>query len=329
MMRRRRVWWWWWWWWWWPTIAWCWWWHDTFSDCGTFWTTWRNASSLVHARKSILWAFFEASQICLVWIFSKFPLIMLMPCYFLCLRLQAPEALCFRVVRPSVLPSVHLEGFPGISRKLHGGNGLQFCMLMYPDHLQNWLDFGHGLLIFLLLARLWFSEIGQMWGFRAFPGERMEGMACNLACWCILTTFQSDEILIMVCWFSSFWCHFDLVKRAKFGISGHFPENAWREQPAIWHAGVSWPPSILIRCWSWSVDFPAFGATLTLWNGSHLGFLGIFWRMHTSKCLGGAEAYFRHFAWMSSWYWSLFATVPFIDIVWNINRTLEFGWHSL
>ena len=30
----------------------------------------------------------------------------------------------------------------------HCGNGLQFCMLMYPDHLQNWLDYGHSLLIF-------------------------------------------------------------------------------------------------------------------------------------------------------------------------------------
>ena len=25
-------------------------------------------------------------------------------------------------------------------------------MLMYPDHFQNWLDFGHGLLIFLIFV---------------------------------------------------------------------------------------------------------------------------------------------------------------------------------
>ena len=31
-------------------------------------------------------------------------------------------------------------------------NGLKFDMLIYPDHLQNWLDFGHHLLIFLDLA---------------------------------------------------------------------------------------------------------------------------------------------------------------------------------
>ena len=30
-------------------------------------------------------------------------------------------------------------------------NGLKFCMLMYPDHLHNWLCFGHALLIFLII----------------------------------------------------------------------------------------------------------------------------------------------------------------------------------
>ena len=39
-------------------------------------------------------------------------------------------------------------GFPGISWRTHGGNSLQFCMLMYLDHRQNWLVYGHGLLIF-------------------------------------------------------------------------------------------------------------------------------------------------------------------------------------
>ena len=28
---------------------------------------------------------------------------------------------------------------------MHAGDSLKFCMLMYPDHLQNWLDFGHAL----------------------------------------------------------------------------------------------------------------------------------------------------------------------------------------
>ena len=82
--------------------------------------------------------------------------------------------------------------FPGISRRMHGGNGLKFCTLMYPDHLQNWLVYGHGLLIFLILALFWLSETGQIWGFRAFPTEPIEGMAWNVVCYCILTTFRTD-----------------------------------------------------------------------------------------------------------------------------------------
>ena len=34
--------------------------------------------------------------------------------------------------------------------------------------------YGHGLLIFLILALFWLSEMGQIWGFWAFPGESME-----------------------------------------------------------------------------------------------------------------------------------------------------------
>ena len=64
--------------------------------------------------------------------------------------------------------------------------------MMYLDHLQNWLVYGYGLLIFQILALFWLSETGQIWGFRAFPGERMEEMAWNFARWCILTTFRTD-----------------------------------------------------------------------------------------------------------------------------------------
>ena len=63
---------------------------------------------------------------------------------------------------------------------------------MYRDHLQNWLVYGLGLLIFLILAEFWLSETGQISGFRAFPRERMEEMASNFARWCILTTFITD-----------------------------------------------------------------------------------------------------------------------------------------
>ena len=95
-------------------------------------------------------------------------------------------------VRLSVRPSVRPERFPGICRRMHGGISLKFYMLMYLDHLQNWLVYGYGLLIFLILALFWLSETGQILGFQAFPGERMEEMAWNFARWCILTTFRTD-----------------------------------------------------------------------------------------------------------------------------------------
>ena len=99
-----------------------------------------------------------------------------------------PTVTILRHVRPSVRP----ERFPGICRRMHGGISLKFYMLMYLDHLQNWLVYGYGLLVFLILALFWLSETGQIWGFRAFPGERTEGMAWNFARWCILTTFRTD-----------------------------------------------------------------------------------------------------------------------------------------
>ena len=101
----------------------------------------------------------------------------------------------------TVLRHVRPERFPGICRRMHGGIGLKFYLLMYLDHLQNWLVYGHGLLIFLILALFWLSETGQIWGFWAFPGERMEGMAWNFARWWILTTFRTDWLMAMVCSF--------------------------------------------------------------------------------------------------------------------------------
>ena len=95
-------------------------------------------------------------------------------------------------VRPSVCPSVRPERFPGICWRMHGGIGLKFYMLMYLDHLQYWFVYGYGLLIFLILALFWLSEMGQILGFRAFPGERMEEMDWNFARRCILTTFRTD-----------------------------------------------------------------------------------------------------------------------------------------
>ena len=94
--------------------------------------------------------------------------------------------------RFTACPSVRPERFPGICRRTHRGNGLKFYMLMYLDRLQGWLVYGRGLLIFLIFALFWLSEMGQIWGFRAFPGERIKEMAWNFAHWCILTTFRTE-----------------------------------------------------------------------------------------------------------------------------------------
>ena len=88
-----------------------------------------------------------------------------------------PTVTVLRHVRPSVCLSVRPERFPGICLRTHGGNSLKFCMLMYLGHFQNWLDYSHDLLIFLFLASLWLSERSKIWGFRAFPGERIVGIA--------------------------------------------------------------------------------------------------------------------------------------------------------
>ena len=58
--------------------------------------------------------------------------------------------------------------FPGIFLGTQGRNGLKFGLLMYSYHLQNRLDFGQGMLLFLILAPFWLSEAVQIWGFRDF-----------------------------------------------------------------------------------------------------------------------------------------------------------------
>ena len=46
-------------------------------------------------------------------------------------------------------------------------------------------------------------------------------------------------------------------------VSGHLPENAWRDWPEILLADVSWLSSELISLWLWSVNFSNFGTILT------------------------------------------------------------------
>ena len=61
--------------------------------------------------------------------------------------------------------------FPGKIWRMHGRHGLQFGVFMYPHYIQNGLNFGHGLLIFLVFASILLSETGQIGGFQTLSGE--------------------------------------------------------------------------------------------------------------------------------------------------------------
>ena len=85
--------------------------------------------------------------------------------------------ICWSVIL-SDWPWLFLSGRPSqvissISWKTHGENDLKFGMLMYPDHRHDWLDFGHGLLISLILAPLWLNETAHIWVFWALSGEHL------------------------------------------------------------------------------------------------------------------------------------------------------------
>ena len=60
--------------------------------------------------------------------------------------------------------------------RMHGRNGMQFDMLMYPDYLFNCSHFGHGLLIFLILAGIWMSERSHICSFHGFSWESIGGI---------------------------------------------------------------------------------------------------------------------------------------------------------
>ena len=50
-------------------------------------------------------------------------------------------------------------------------------MLLYPHHIQYRLDYGYGLVIFIILVLFWLSETGHILGFQAFSEKPIEEMA--------------------------------------------------------------------------------------------------------------------------------------------------------
>ena len=107
---------------------------------------------------------------------------------------------------------------------------LKFGMVMYPDHLQNWLDFGHGLYDFTHFggvltwwnrSDLGFGRNGWKFGMRMFPDHLQNwlGFGNGLLILFILVAF----------WFSG---------TGQLRSFREFSGNAWEEWPGIWHTGV-------------------------------------------------------------------------------------------
>ena len=149
-------------------------------------------------------------------------------------------------------------GILHILRRTHLFNGLKFGMLMYPDHFQIWLDFGHSLLIFYIVAQVWFSEMGQISGFCAFSGERMEGILWNLACWFFLNTFRTDKILVIICWFPLLWQRWLCETGHIMGFLCIHRKKRMHGRNGLKLDMLMYPDHIQNWFWSQSVDFLNF-----------------------------------------------------------------------
>ena len=128
-------------------------------------------------------------------------------------------------------------------------------MLLYPDHPQNWLDYGYGLVIFLILVLFWLGETGQIWVFLENPLRKWPEILHADVSWLL------SELIRL-------WLQF-----VKFLILMLF----WlSETGKIWGFQAFW---------SCSVNFPHYGDPLA-WNWSYFGFLGIIWRTCGTKYRG-------------------------------------------
>ena len=148
---------------------------------------------------------------------------------------------------------------------------LKFCILLYLDLLQNWLNFGHGLLILLILLSVLFSETGKIWGSRYLfeNAVLIFGML-------MYPDHHQNRLrlvygLLIFLILGSFWLS------GPGGIWG-FPAFSWEYMREVaWYIdNIHWPPTKLIRFWSYSVGFLHFGTPLTCQKWSNLRFPCIF-----------------------------------------------------
>ena len=95
---------------------------------------------------------------------------------------------------------------------------LKFDKLIFTDHLQNWLDFGNGLLIFLILVPLKLSEIDNIFlGTHGRNGLKF-GMLMYTDCLQNWKDFGHGLLISL---------NLAPLSLVKFGVSRHFLENMW------------------------------------------------------------------------------------------------------
>ena len=210
-------------------------------------------------------------------------------------------------------------GFPGISWITHKGKSLKFYMLMYLDHHQNWLVHGHRLLIFLILALFWLSEMGQIWGFRAFMEKPIVAIAWNLhadVSWSLVELIRLWSQFVDLSYLGAI---LTLSNGSNLGFPGIFWSTHWGKGLKLYmlmnlnhlHNWLDFGYSLLILLilvlfwlsemgqiwgfppyWSCSVAFRYYGAPLT-----ETGYIWVFWALSGERgglnVEGGAEAYFQ------------------------------------
>ena len=114
----------------------------------------------------------------------------------------------------------------------------------------------------------WFSNFGSiliLWnasnfGFPAISRRTHRGNGLKFFMLMYLDHHQNWLVYSHGLLMLQFWCYFNFVRWVKFGGSGHFSRNSWREWPENLHADLSWPLSEPITLWSWSES--NFGAIL-------------------------------------------------------------------
>ena len=104
-------------------------------------------------------------------------------------------------------------------------------------------------------------------------------------CWCILATFGTDYIWVMLCWFSSFWHDFDLVKQDKCAVSRHFHDNVWEEWADICHVNLYLPEMKQANFSTWKIiQLPSGGYPWLLCSQTFLvSKLYSTWLIHAHK----------------------------------------------